>query len=198
MIQTSALVLAAGFSQRMGSCKALLKTPCGKSFLEFIIDGFCSAGISNIVVVVNEYLMSEVENNNAELLQKGVFVVNKNPELGRFTSIKIGLTHINSSNFVFLHNIDTPFLSISMLQSMRREINEADYCLPVFNTKGGHPVLLSSKIVQSIMTEEVNDCNFREYLQQFLSKRIATNESGICLNVNSTQSYTDFMEKYRV
>ena len=104
MIQTSALILAAGFSKRMGSCKALLKTPCGKSFLEFIVDGYCQAGIRNIVVVVNENLMSEVESNYAELKKKCWFVVNRKPELGRFTSIKIGLSVINSSNFVFLHN----------------------------------------------------------------------------------------------
>ncbi|MDD2562656.1 MAG: NTP transferase domain-containing protein [Salinivirgaceae bacterium] len=197
MIQNSALILAAGFSKRMGRCKALLKMPYGKTFLEYIVDGFCLAEIPTIVVVVNKDLMKEVDDTYADLKNKCLFVVNENPELGRFSSIKIGLSMIDPFSSVFLHNIDTPFLSLSLLKSMQGAINEADYCLPVFNKKGGHPVLLSSKVVQSINKEKVNDCNLRLYLQQFSSKRVITNESGICLNVNSVESYTSFIENFR-
>src|SRR6185503_16905624 len=45
------IILAAGDSTRMGSPKALLLTPDGRTFVAAIVETFAAAGISDIVVV---------------------------------------------------------------------------------------------------------------------------------------------------
>lgn len=196
MNKSSAIILAAGLSKRMGRSKAFLKTPGGITFLEHIVDGFCSARIDDIVVVVNAGVMDSILKSYSQLLQCCSFVINSNPELGRFSSIKIGLRNLYHFNSVFLHNIDTPFVSPMLLSTLQNQLVEVDCCIPVFEGKGGHPVLLSGKVIQSILAESFSDCNFRDYLQQFTINRVSTHESQICLNINTEQRYSDYLNSF--
>jgi molybdenum cofactor cytidylyltransferase len=185
----SCIILSAGNSERMGSHKALLKFNDGSTFLEKIIQTYKEAGIEQVIVVVNTSL-AEVIANRAITFPSGVeFVVNSNPEWGRFHSLHTGVSHLKSGNFCFFQNIDNPFVTSILLQKMICQKQEADLVIPVFQDNAGHPVLFNPDIVDRIVSTADSDVRIDQFLKQFSVKRIEVPDPQILININSKEEY---------
>ncbi|MEI7980770.1 MAG: NTP transferase domain-containing protein, partial [Bacteroidota bacterium] len=89
MIPFSALIPAAGRSDRMGTEKALLTLPGGSTFASHLINTYRELGCETVVLVHNETL-------DLSAIRSGPFVavLNKNQEWGRSWSIHLGLQKI--------------------------------------------------------------------------------------------------------
>ncbi|MDF2840738.1 MAG: mobA 1, partial [Clostridia bacterium] len=83
----AAIVLAAGYSSRMGELKPLL--PLGdKTVIEKVIDAFRKAGIDDVRVVVGyeaQRLMPLLEKRKVQIIQNIEF------EKGMFSSVQAGI-----------------------------------------------------------------------------------------------------------
>jgi CTP:molybdopterin cytidylyltransferase MocA len=188
----SALVLAAGYSLRLGRPKLSLLFNESTTFLEQIIDQYKTFGCIDIVVVLNQEGI-EIVNNEIKYINNSVLAVkNDFPELARFFSIKVGLKACNSNYPVFIHNIDNPYAETKMLQDLLLKLNNSDYSYPVYKGKGGHPVLVSPKVMQSLLNEPANELNLKVFLNQFKKSTLEVEDQRVILNINTQYDYEIF------
>jgi molybdenum cofactor cytidylyltransferase len=137
---TSAIVLAAGASSRMGRPKALLDV--GKrTAIEQVVETLRDGGASGIVVVVGRHA-AEIR-AGADL--RGVRVVdNPDWERGRTSSVQRGLAALPpGTEWTLLALVDMPLVraeTVRALLAARRD--DADAVVPVHAGRRGHPILL--------------------------------------------------------
>ncbi len=151
MGEAVAILLAAGESRRMGQLKALLPWQ-GDTLLGCQISSLLQAGIHQVVVVLGherDRLLPLLEG------QDRVFpVFNPDYQAGKTTSIKTGLRARQAADAqtLVLLNVDQPRTSetISALLS-RHQSSDCLITLPVFQGKGGHPIILDCSLLPELL-----------------------------------------------
>lgn len=159
-----AVILAAGFSSRMGAFKPLL--PLGNAtVLEHIVQTIHHAEITPVVVTGHN--KNEIE----ALAQKLQVATVHNPcfEQGMFTSIQSGFAYMSDKALdgIFLLPVDIPMIRFSTLTFLQADFlqNHALYDLwqPTFNGRRGHPPLLKNDLARKIADMQ-NTVSLREAL----------------------------------
>jgi len=191
---SSAIILAAGFSNRMGQCKALLSFDKEKTFLEKIIEEYIKFGTSEIVVVINKTIENELI-NNAHFDEKVKFVINHKPEIGRWSSIITGLKELKNEGNCFIQNVDNPFVTSELLVDIDKNINADNYVVPVFKAKGGHPIIIGHEIIKNILTFDDTDRDLKEYLTKFKRTEVEVNDENILININTMEDYMKYFRR---
>lgn len=188
----SAIILAAGLSQRMGYPKPFLLFDKIKkvTFIEQIFNVFENFGCPEIVIVHNS---SNIETGK-KLTPQAIIAENTNPEEGRFNSIKLALNKIKNTDFVFLHNIDNPFVKKVLLEKLWQNRSENGYISPKYNQKGGHPILLSKKIITEIQSKTTKNLNLKQFLQPFDRQIVLINDKSILININTIEEYQKYFQ----
>ena len=90
--RTSAIILAAGSSTRMGTAKQLLRLD-GRPLLQHVLDNVRASDVREIIVVLGasaEVIQGEIDAHNARV------VINENYREGMGTSLKTGISVVNS------------------------------------------------------------------------------------------------------
>ena len=142
----SAIVLAAGKSERMGSPKALLPIS-GRTFLENILDAISHTSIEETAVVVGHH-RKEIE--AAVKLHSVVF--NADYEKGMITSFQAGIRALSwDASGAFLFLVDHPIVEPSTIEAMIANLAPNRIILPTFEGRRGHPVLFSSEVLEEIL-----------------------------------------------
>lgn len=188
----SVVILAAGLSERMGFLKPLLKFDEFDNFLSHIVSEYEKIAIPEIIVVTNEAVrvaIGEKKIGNAKI------IINKNPGLGRFGSIKIGLNEVKKKNACFICNADNPFINTALLIKMASKVKEENYIVPEFEGKGGHPILMGCKVMEAICKQKQNDVDLREVLRPFERMNITTDDERILYNINTKEDYNYYFRK---
>jgi molybdenum cofactor cytidylyltransferase len=188
MKQVSVIILAAGNSGRMGSDKAQLPAGNGFSFAGKLVKGFSEFGVHPIVVVVNKNIdLSEL--NPAQI----IITLNEHLEKGRSWSILQGMKDVPGYCPCFLQNIDNPYLENELMDLLLDSVKPDSYVVPVYQGKGGHPVLLGGQIVNCL--KNLNDLpDFRKVLKQFNRIEVAYCDERILLNINTPAEYEQFIK----
>ena len=184
------VILAAGNSIRMGKPKPLLRFNEKQNFLERIVSVYGSAGIKEIVVVTNAEVLDRIRVSVSPSFKESRFVLNSQPDLGRFYSIKLGIELVKKNTLVFLQNIDNPFITREILADLKNQVGTSDYAVPEFEGRPGHPVLLSKKMVDALSAQENYDVNFRDFLKLYRGKTVPANDPGIMVNINTPEDYS--------
>lgn len=185
------IILSAGESSRMGTHKALLKFDKNITFIEQITNVYTEFGCRKIVIVANpeNYPLINSKNLKAEI------IVNQDFKKGRFLSIQTGASLVNDYDYVFLHNIDNPFITTEILNKLYTEKQNNCYISPVYKTKGGHPILLHRSIIAQIQMKKTQIQNFKSFLQPFCRKNVLINDTKILININTIEQYNNFINK---
>jgi molybdenum cofactor cytidylyltransferase len=157
------VILAAGFSTRMGRDKALLPwppvaegMPVANTFLGAIID--LLQPMTDLVIVVagkNAATIGPVTYAHGAFL-----VVNPNPELGQFSSLRIGVREVlnHGRDAAFLALTDRPPVLPITLQKLRDAFLSADpevwAVVPEVQGEGrshGHPILVGREMIEAFL-----------------------------------------------
>ena len=162
------------------------------TFLEKIITGYSSFGCRQIIVVLNEQGRAYLKENPIKLSGNITIVTNFHPEWERFYSIKIGLKQVDEFSCSFIHNVDNPFVNEQVLKSLQGGLAGTDYVVPCFDGRGGHPVLLSKKIIKYIISEKNPDLNFRNFLKRHTKNVVEVGDDRVLVNVNTGGEYERF------
>ena len=194
------LILAGGESMRMDFPKIYLKID-GKTFLSKIVTEYCSAGIENICLVINEKFVSGRWKKLFEQAKLRVGVIEKTePHYGRFHSLKLGIKNLLACDFVFVQNGDNPLINKDTIERMMQNKNPLGYTQVAFNGKSGHPVMISKNISLRINEIKVTNYNLRNILKEFPKTEVEVNDEGILANINTKEDFEKYLygkhEKY--
>ncbi len=191
----SALILAAGKSSRMGKPKFALKFNKKLTFLEEIISCYTRFCCQEIVIVMNEIGKDYLQSQAIELSENCTIILNSHLEWERFYSVKLGLQALKLKTPAFIHNVDNPFVNSELLDDMFRLSTTSDYIVPVYKNRGGHPILLSQKIINDLILEEKNDLILSNFLHQYDKKKYEVADASVLININTPELYQTFFNK---
>ena len=147
----SAILLAAGQSQRMGGDNKLIKKYNKKHLINHILDILIKSKIKKIIVVLG-FQTSKVKKIIVRN-KKISFVYNKNYKFGMASSIKIGLKRISKKNIGFLIiHADMPKISRKIINKIYEAIKSKDkeIFVPTYKRKLGNPVGFKYSMLKSL------------------------------------------------
>jgi molybdenum cofactor cytidylyltransferase len=191
----AAIILAAGYSSRMGECKALL--PLGAStVLEQVIDLFHSCAIPEIIVVTGH----QAEAVTAVAEKAGAMVVH-NPDFaqGMFSSIVAGVRALSPERRAFfLLPVDIPLIRKGVITMLARAFQTTSPLLtyPVYDGHRGHPPLISAALVPSILHGDGSN-GLRDILAEVEAdepgrvRDIAVADTNILFDMDTPEDYRE-------
>lgn len=191
----SVIILAAGKSSRIGLPKLSLRYNENKIFVEHIVNKYENFGCKEIIIVVNETGNNYLTENKIQFSDNVKIVINEHPDWHRFYSLKTGAKSMSEVIPVFVHNVDNPFVNHEVLNKLLGNTDKIDYLSPEFNGKGGHPILLSEKIIKDVISTEEDQIHFKEFLNQYPKKKMQVDDENILANINTIQEYQRYFKK---
>ncbi|MBX7081006.1 MAG: NTP transferase domain-containing protein [Nannocystaceae bacterium] len=144
----AALVLAAGQGARMGAPKPLVQWR-GRSLLAHVLTYLRDGGVSRAWVVEGAWPLPDTELGGATR------VVHRGWAEGPFTSLQAGLAAIavHDPAAVIVATVDRPHVRASTVVALLQAFARAPQCVwqPAFGGRRGHPVLLPSAAIASVL-----------------------------------------------
>lgn len=184
-IDTCCVLLSGGVSSRMSQHKALLAFSETKNFLEQIVSVYKNFGVEKIIVVANKELTTQqkLEGESWSVIQ------NNFPEKGRLYSFQLAIEAMIGFQYCFVQNIDNPFIHTELLNNLWKNRTLADYVSPVYENKGGHPIILHHRIMQQLKKETNFNQSLKEFLQGFSRMKVAMNDNVCLVNINTPEDF---------
>jgi len=184
----SAIVLAAGKSERMGRPKALLPFR-GSTFLENILDAISRSRIQHTAVVVGHH-RREIENRIISV----PLVFNPNYEQGMVTSLQAGIRALPPHTLgAFLFLVDHPVVEVATIEAMIPRVAPDRIVQPTFEGRRGHPVLFGVEVLEEILqlpSSQGADVVVRRDPGRIFE--VSVESSGILVDVDTPEQFAQF------
>lgn len=148
-MNTALILLAAGNSKRFGSKKLLYRID-GKTMLERAVDAAAGSGIPFAVVTQAGETAQTARRLGAEV------IINRYPERGISSSLKLGLAHFpNADAFMFMV-CDQPYLRPETISKLEREFRRSPKGIACLShgARHGNPVIFDGKYTDELMQLE--------------------------------------------
>lgn len=188
----SAIVLAAGKSERMGRPKALLPIQ-GRTFLENILDAISRTSIEDTIVVLGHH-RDQIERSVS--LPSVVF--NPDYERGMITSFQAGIRKLSwDTTGAFLFLVDHPLVESTTIESMIMNLAPNRIVLPTFERRRGHPVLFSSEVLEEILAlgpSEGANIVVRKNPDRIIE--VPVNAPGILVDIDTPEQFERLRKDY--
>ena len=191
------IVLAAGFSRRMGSFKPLL--PLGEStVLQTAVHALLDAGVPDVVVVTG-HRAADLQPTIDALDVRSIH----NPDYpgGMYTSVRAGVAALSASaHAFFLLPCDIPLVrpsTVEALAAARESAGDPPACYPVFDGRRGHPPLVSTRLVPEILAETDPPGGLRSLLQSHAAEAVDLEVDDPCVTMDlDTREAYERMSRY--
>ncbi len=147
---TSAVILAAGTSTRMGTVKQLLQLD-DRPLLQHVLDNVRASGVKEIILVLGfaaEAIRQEIDAQNVTV------VINQSYQQGMGTSLKAGLSAVDpQAEAALIILADQPFLRPATLNQLiaEHQRSKAQIVIPTYRGFRGNPVLLDRSVFPEVM-----------------------------------------------
>ncbi|MDF2533379.1 MAG: metal dependent phosphohydrolase [Clostridia bacterium] len=147
----TAIILAAGYSSRMGELKPLL--PLGnKTVIEKVVEAFQTAGIESVKIVVGyqaSRIVSILEKLNVDILYNHEF------DKGMFSSVQLGVKSLkyDDAKAFFITPADYALIKSETIKNLGEAYFncKSNIIYPCYNGKRGHPPIISSELANEIL-----------------------------------------------
>ncbi|MDE2683071.1 MAG: nucleotidyltransferase family protein [Chloroflexota bacterium] len=196
---TSAILLAAGVSRRMGALKALLDWH-GRPLIMHQIVALRAAGADEVVVVLGhraDELQARVGANSDVYAAGNVrCVINTRYAEGKTTSIKTGLRGISTNpehaGPILMLNVDQP-RSVNVIRAVlaAHADSSALITIPTCGGKGGHPIAISRALYPELLeiTEATQGMRAVTQRHKNATQRVELNAPELLWDVNTPEQY---------
>ena len=163
MKRFSAVVLAAGASQRFGDDDKLCADFNGKPVLHHVLDGLALLELREILVVARAPLEGVVH------------IVNLYPDNGMGHSLALGIAALKPCEAAFVVLADMPLVAPALYREMAAALPGHDIVVPVHNGQNGHPVLFAANCFDDLR-QLSGDHGARDLLRsgRYRARRIET------------------------
>lgn len=156
------IILASGFSSRMGADKLLLKLK-GERIIERVIQASINSDLDRVIIVYREDEIKDIA-----CVYNVEAILNKNADLGQSESIKIGLASIKEeSHYMFIMG-DQPFLKPAIINKLIEEFKKThkNMLIPYYDGIKGVPSIFGYKYRDELL-ELKGDKGGRELLEKY-------------------------------
>jgi CTP:molybdopterin cytidylyltransferase MocA len=195
--KVSAIILAAGFSTRMGTDKALLIWQ-NKPLIHYVFEKI--AQFTDDIVIVcgdNFYKISEA----LESVEHDCLIAyNLNAEDGMFSSLQIGVSETEDNPF-FIQPVDVPFVKKETYEALLNDYAKGYDCIkPSVKMEGkyhsGHPILLSAKM-RTVIYDQPVESKLNDVLKKYAEKTkyVEVDDQAILQNFNTPDEWRKITEK---
>lgn len=156
------IVLAAGFSTRMGSPKAVLRDREGRPFVVRIVRTLVDAGLAGVTVVASPGSLEAIGRAlNEDRVTAGTrLVINEAPERGQLSSIWTAMASVVTTDVeaILLTLVDVPFVSSG---TVRRVVDvylseHAPIVRPSRGDEHGHPVIFDRALFGELLQADLS------------------------------------------
>lgn len=186
--QNFAVILAAGFSSRMGTCKTTLPWRNNQTLLRYQGEQFLQAGIIPIIVLGshNAYRRSDCPDGS-------LVVINTKCDKGKTSSILTGLQSLPTSfSTITISAVDQPrssYIYQTLLDNYYQE--KALIVAPCYQAKLGHPLLFSSQLLPKLKNIRESTLGLRKIVKEFYFEitKVHFSTPDILLDINDEDSY---------
>ncbi len=186
-----ALILAAGYSTRMGRCKALLPWGDGHTLLSFQIQQWQQLQVEPIVVV-GSHNLAQIQPQ----LRHCRFLVNPDASTGKVSSLLRGLQALPCHwDFLVISGVDQPRPTWIYECLLNAHGHRAEWIsVPVHADKAGHPVIFGAQFKQALhgITEE--QLGIRQVLKHHHSRIqwVKMESPWVHVDLNTLEDYNAF------
>lgn len=192
----AAVIIAAGYSSRMGAFKPLL--PLGdQTVIDVTISLFHSIGIHDIYVVTgyqSDLLEHHLKNKHVTCLY------NANFDQGMFSSIVTGIKALPAEvDAFFMLPADIPMVTKETLLTLLDAYasNQCKIVYPSMDMKKGHPPLISSELFSDIIKYDGTN-GLKGILKKFNSTAVfvSVTDPGILMDMDTPEAYNKLKSLY--
>lgn len=188
-----AVVLAAGYSSRMGCFKPMLDIG-GSPAIERVIHTLLQGGISSVVVVTGhqqqllEPIISRMGAHN---------VVNERFPEGMFTSVQKGISVLPEDiSGCLLTLVDYPLIEPEVIRLLldRHEVHPGQFLVPTFQGKKGHPLMIPLHYRQEILADQGKEGLkgiTRRHEEQVI--RVPVETESVVLDMDTPEAYQELL-----
>lgn len=191
----SAIILAAGYSSRMGRFKPLLELG-GRAAIEGVISLYQSVGVTDIHVVTGF---------RSATIQKAVrtsavrLVHNPDHDAGMFSSVLAGVKALPTGvGTFFVHPVDIPLVrphTLTLIMQAGR-VHAPAIAYPVFDGRRGHPPLIRCDLRQAIQFHDGRG-GLRAVLDRFddAAMDVPVADNGVVLDMDTPMDYAQLSHR---
>jgi molybdenum cofactor cytidylyltransferase len=185
--EAAVVVLAAGASRRMGRDKAVLPFTATETLLDHILAVYASLPCPAIVVRAGAAEPALPRRNPLRHTTARI-VFNDNPKGDRLSSLMRGIEEVPAGTYLFIQDVDRPFITTWVLRTLLAHRHPTGYTAPDIGGHAGHPVLLSSFVVDALR-ERGTAATLRDALREFDRNLVRVSAPDCDLNINTPEEY---------
>lgn len=186
-----ALILAAGYSSRMGDFKPLMKLGA-KTLLAHGVERFRAAGIDEITAVTG-FRHEDVEAEAKKIDICSVY--NREHDQGMFSSVRTGVGRMARCDGFFLLPVDTPLFHEATIDTMLQNFDGRTVLVPSFAGQQGHPPLIPGQLVEKILAHE-GQGGLRTVLSRQPLLEIEVWDRGILLDADTPDAFAELSARF--
>ncbi len=179
------IILASGFSNRMGKDKLLMKIK-GMPMIEIVIQQAIKSKLDEVILV---YRVNEVKKLGIKYGVKLVY--NPKAHLGQSEGLKLGIKEAKPGAYMFLMG-DMPFITEDLINRLIGEFieDESNIIVPYYNNKRGMPTIFPYELREELLTIE-GDIGGREVIKNnpFLVKKVYIDNCILGLDIDTQEEY---------
>lgn len=185
------IILASGFSRRMGRDKLLIELD-GEKIIERVIKACCKSKLDDIILI---YRSQDIKRIGIKYNIKTIY--NPNAHLGQSEGLKLGVkAAVDSDSYMFLVG-DQPFLTSEIINKLIEEYNQKDssIILPYYNGHRGMPMIISS-IYREELLRVVGDRGGRDIIKKYPSevKKVYIKEEKMGIDIDTQDDLKKLIE----
>ncbi|MGB3293614.1 MAG: nucleotidyltransferase family protein [Phormidesmis sp.] len=183
-----AIILAAGFSTRMGVCKTTLPWHNQQTLLRYQAEQFLQANITPIVV-----LGAHNAGRQSDCPVGSQVLIKAEGDRSKTSSILTGLDVLPpETSTITISAVDQPraaHIYQTLLQAYRQE--KALITAPYYRGRAGHPVLFSHRLLPDLKKISDSNLGLRKLMQELHStiKRVAVATPEVFVDINDEETY---------
>ena len=185
----SAILLAAGLSERMGEPKQIM--PLGNStIVEQTIDNLLGSRVSGVIVVLGhraEEMIKAIANRPVKIIVNPIY------HQGMSTSIVKGLSLVNNrAQAIMVALADQPLINSQTINRLIEESLGYDkgIVIPTYQAERGHPIIFASEYKEELLGLE-GDIGGRQTIKEHPNDtlEVIADSKAITMDINTINDY---------
>lgn len=190
-----AIVLAAGASTRMDTCKTSLPWGEGKTLLTYQLEQWLSVGFTPLVVLGlhNSYRQQYCPPGS-------LTVINPHTNAGKTSSLLAGLQHIPQDfEILAISAVDQPRkLEIYEKLLQAHTDNSALITAPTYKGKMGHPLLFANEMRSHLQNICEETLGLRQIIQEFYAviHKVKFDNPAVLVDINTPEVYQEQLRNF--